>query len=60
MAFDSDYQGEVISTTEVSVSLPIQLGQHSTPLEPDDRFPGTYFRIPGVPRPGITTWGLAD
>ncbi|MDD4914097.1 MAG: hypothetical protein PHW13_03535 [Methylococcales bacterium] len=24
----------------------------------DDRFPGTFFRIPGVPQPGKTTWSL--
>lgn len=26
--------------------------------EPDDRYPGTFFRIPGVPTPGKTTWSL--
>jgi hypothetical protein len=25
---------------------------------PDDRFPGTFFRVPGVPMPGKTTWSL--
>ncbi|MGZ8195597.1 MAG: hypothetical protein ACXWTH_08225 [Methylosarcina sp.] len=24
----------------------------------DDRYPGTFFRIPGVPVPGKTTWTL--
>jgi hypothetical protein len=24
----------------------------------DDKFPGTFFRIPGVPQPGKTTWSL--
>jgi hypothetical protein len=24
----------------------------------DERFPGTFFRIPGVPQPGKTTWSL--
>lgn len=24
----------------------------------DDRYPGTFFRIPGVPVPGKTTWSL--
>lgn len=28
------------------------------PME-DDRFPGSFFRIPGVPAPGKTTWSLA-
>ncbi|NOT10276.1 MAG: hypothetical protein HOP23_00315 [Methylococcaceae bacterium] len=24
----------------------------------DDRYPGSFFRIPGVPVPGKTTWSL--
>ena len=24
----------------------------------DDRYPGTFFRVPGVPMPGKTTWSL--
>ncbi len=26
--------------------------------EQDDRYPGSYFRIPGIPQPGKTTWTL--
>jgi hypothetical protein len=25
----------------------------------DDRYPGTFFRIPGIPVPGKTTWTLS-
>jgi hypothetical protein len=25
---------------------------------PDERYPGSYFRVPGVPMPGKTTWSL--
>lgn len=25
----------------------------------DDRYPGSFFRVPGVPMPGKTTWSLA-
>lgn len=25
----------------------------------DDRYPGSFFRVPGVPSPGKTTWSLA-
>ena len=25
----------------------------------DERYPGTFFRVPGVPMPGKTTWSLA-
>ena len=33
--------------------------QPLTPHEaPDERFPGTFFRVPGVPMPGKTTWSL--
>ncbi len=28
------------------------------PRELDDRYPGSYFRIPGIPQPGKTTWTL--
>ncbi len=31
----------------------------SPAVEPDDRYPGTFFRIPGPPRPGKTTWSVA-
>ena len=27
--------------------------------EQDERYPGTFFRVPGVPKPGKTTWSLA-
>lgn len=29
-------------------------------VEGDDRFPGSFFRIPGVPSPGKTTWSLTE
>lgn len=25
----------------------------------DDRYPGSFFRVPGIPAPGKTTWSLA-
>jgi hypothetical protein len=25
---------------------------------PDERYPGTFFRVPGIPLPGKTTWSL--
>ncbi len=28
------------------------------PVE-DERYPGSFFRVPGVPKPGKTTWSLA-
>lgn len=28
------------------------------PEMPDDRFPGSFFRVPGIPAPGKTTWSL--
>jgi hypothetical protein len=29
----------------------------STPIC-DDRYPGSFFRIPGLPTPGKTTWSI--
>ncbi len=29
-------------------------------VEPDDRFPGSFFRIPGRPFPGRTTWSVVE
>jgi hypothetical protein len=28
-------------------------------ISEDDRYPGSFFRVPGVPAPGKTTWSLA-
>ena len=28
-------------------------------LQNDDRYPGSFFRIPGVTIPGKTTWSLS-
>lgn len=25
---------------------------------PDDRYPGSFFKIPGLPTPGKTTWSI--
>lgn len=36
-------------------------GRASSPNQPmvdDDRYPGSFFRVPGVPMPGKTTWSL--
>ncbi|WP_190303170.1 MULTISPECIES: hypothetical protein [Methylomonas] len=27
--------------------------------EQDDRYPGSFFKVPGVPAPGKTKWSLA-
>ena len=27
-------------------------------LDQDDRYPGSFFRMPGLPIPGKTTWSL--
>lgn len=29
-------------------------------IQPDDNYPGTFFRIPGIPVPGLTTWSLSQ
>jgi len=35
-----------------------QIDSENRPMD-DDRYPGSFFRIPGVPKPGKTTWSLA-
>ncbi len=25
----------------------------------DDRYPGSFFKVPGVPRPGKTSWRIS-
>lgn len=39
----------------------VDVPQHNSAQHevPDDRYPGTFFRVPGVPMPGKTTWSLA-
>lgn len=51
----SNQQKSVVPSTEQS-TLPKQpLSQYDAP---DERYPGTFFRVPGVPMPGKTTWSL--
>lgn len=35
-----------------------QTPKQSLPVE-DDRYPGSFFKVPGVPRPGKTAWRLS-
>lgn len=41
-------------TDSASEQEPMPIGL----IADDDRFPGSFFRIPGVPSPGKTTWSL--
>lgn len=41
--------------TTVKVAPEAALQTH---LPPEDRYPGTFFRVPGVPVPGKTTWSI--
>ena len=50
--------GRVDSTGHRQEDLPLQNVSHARPIE-DDRYPGSFFRVPGVPKPGKTTWSLA-
>ena len=31
---------------------------HELPFE-DDRYPGSFFKVPGTPRPGKTAWRIS-
>jgi hypothetical protein len=47
----------VESATNPQEGLSMRNGPQARPNE-DDRYPGSFFRVPGVPRPGKTTWSL--
>ncbi len=44
----------------VKAAAKVDTPQHTLPQHdgPDDRYPGTFFRIPGIPAPGKTTWSV--
>jgi hypothetical protein len=46
----------VMPTSGKSVEQPLNQPNHEVQ---DERYPGTFFRVPGVPMPGKTTWSLA-
>jgi hypothetical protein len=48
-------QSAVLSTPKDQVPQQTAAQQE----QQDDRYPGTFFRVPGVPMPGKTTWSLA-
>ncbi|MGY6277863.1 hypothetical protein [Methylomonas sp. MgM2] len=50
--------GRMESTGHRQQELTVQNESHARPVD-DDRFPGSFFRVPGVPKPGKTTWSLA-
>jgi hypothetical protein len=52
----SNQQKSVVPRNEQAVTSKQPLIQHDAP---DERYPGTFFRVPGVPMPGKTTWSLA-
>ncbi len=52
----SNQQKSVVPSHAQSAAPKPALIQHDAP---DERYPGTFFRVPGVPLPGKTTWSLA-
>lgn len=53
----------VKSTLSLNDQMDVPIEQKSVSaglVEGDDRFPGSFFRVPGVPSPGKTTWSLAE
>jgi hypothetical protein len=51
----SNQQKSAVPSNDQSVAQKQPMTQHEAP---DERFPGTFFRVPGVPMPGKTTWSL--
>lgn len=43
--------------TENSSSVDSKKDSKELPFE-DDRYPGSFFRVPGVPVPGKTSWNI--
>lgn len=47
-------------TQQPSVQPVVVKNAPELPLDqPDDRYPGSFFRVPGVAAPGKTTWSIA-
>ena len=51
----SNQQKLVVPSNEQSTAPKQALTQ---PDAPDERYPGSFFRVPGLPMPGKTTWSL--
>lgn len=47
---------EVKSDVTTSIS---QAASGLSGINEEDRYPGSFFRVPGLPTPGNTTWSLA-
>jgi len=51
----SNQQKSAVPSNAQSAAPKQPLNQYDAP---DERYPGTFFRVPGVPMPGKTTWSL--
>lgn len=61
MTFEYDSQSVNFSTENARGSAAAsETAPDRTIQEPDDRYPGTFFRIPGLPTPGSTAWSLTE
>jgi len=49
---------QIASSTHPKSELPRSGNSENQPLIDDERYPGSFFRVPGVPMPGKTTWSL--
>ncbi len=50
---------EMISdTASLGLGLTDSFGSSQQAMLDDERYPGSFFRVPGVPAPGKTTWSL--
>lgn len=45
-------------TQSVNIQTPVTANHQIEKALPDDRYPGSFFRIPGLPTPGKTTWSI--
>jgi hypothetical protein len=61
MILNDDCHKEDISvSSQVDSNLTTLPYQTTGCAEPDDLYPGSFFRIPGIPSPGNTAWSLSE
>ena len=48
----------IASRTHQNDPLAARVSAPNQAMVDDERYPGSFFRVPGVPTPGKTTWSL--
>lgn len=56
----ASHNEDITSGSQADSNLAMQPNQTKGSAEPDDLYPGSFFRIPGIPSPGNTAWSLSE